>query len=232
MEVSMWREQGQIIYGHKEGNQVCNGTNLFVSWTLESWFWEKSYKGWCDLEILHLLPKNSAPFLQGSPRRGTQDSLSLKTPFTLLCWATCFRTVGKGKDQWISWAVAHCHTSFPCAVCGGHHTIGNTARSIACRKRKSVSRMNVYPREMKHLLLSLAKLKVTDHPRDCSHPKERTLFWISLWIKIYHFTFIFHFINVICWNKSIPSTLKLAVLPHYLSLLLRILFFLNCFMSM
>lgn len=66
---------------------------------------------------------------------------------------------GWKRDRWISWAVAHCHTSFPVQCVWDTMTIDNTPRSIACRKWKSVSRMNVYPRENKTLPFHWPKWK-------------------------------------------------------------------------
>ena len=118
MEVNMWREQRQIIYGHKEGNQVCTGTKLlFVSRTLG--LWEKSwpYKGWWF--------RNFAPpqrtvhhSYKESPPRGHRLSV-LKTPYHCRAGPPASGWLEKGPVNFMS----SCSLShfISCAVCVGHH---------------------------------------------------------------------------------------------------------------
>ena len=99
-----------------------------------------------DLEILHL-PKEQCTIPTRNLHPGDTDCLSSK-PHTTVVLGHLLQD-GWKRDRWISWAVAHCHTSFPVQCVWDTMTIDNTPRSIACRKWKSVSRMNVYPRENK-----------------------------------------------------------------------------------
>ena len=167
-------------------------------------FGRNPYKGWWFRNFAPLQRTVHHSYKE-SPHRGHRFSV-LKTPFHCCVGPPASGWLEKGRTSGFHEQLLIVTLHFLCSVCG------TPWRLVIHLEAQHAGNGNLYPGWMsipektKHCPF-IGQIERTDHPRDCSHPKERTLFWISLWIKKKPILpSFFTLLNVICWkiNLSLP----------------------------